>query len=974
MYDTSSRFPFTFPIDPNGEVLCRDWNLTNDDVVEIRRCRGDDKRLSFAIQLCVLRQYGRFLGDDYSVFPVGIANHLGRQLGIPPVLVVAPPSRAATDVEHERRIREYLGWRPYDDAEHATVEGWLREQAAEGLLAEELLVGVETLLRTKKVVAPARYRLERAIGTVTTRAEEETFTRISGRLSQTLRDAIDAMATPNGSHRSTFFQLKQFPPEPKSAALNTYLERADYLRSLDVAKIDFSGIRPEAVRHLAALALRYDVEDLGRFAPVKRHALVACFLAERNKVLIDHLVTMHHGFVATQHSHATRAFEKKCRSLRSRHGKSLRMVLDAIDLLLDPERSIAEVSTTLDFDSIRAASSACRELQTVTERGKLDALRARHHVLKRYLPSFLNLPFEASPGTEPLLKAIEYARKLHSGECELTKDAPRDFVTGFWKAHVPSDPEATPDLRTYDLALADAVREALRSGDLYLTDSLHHQSFWNLVQSEEEWGEKRDQAYVDMKLPTEADRAIESLRTAYDAAAVAFAKGFDLNKFVRVENNLLRVSRRKAVAEPAEVNDLRRIIEAHLPRIRIEDLLLEVDGWCGLTKKLEPPIGYAKRMETSYATLLAALVAHGTNLGISMMAQSTKGISVDMLQNASRWLLRPETLKAADTTLVDFHHGLELSSVWGNGMRSSSDGQVWRVQEGSLLAGFYPRYFGYYDRALCVYGHTSDQYSGFSSRAISCSPKEALYVLDGLLENDTVLQPTEHYTDTHGATEHLFGLCHLLGFDFMPRLKDPANVLLYKFEQDQAFGVIDPFFKGCTIDFDLIREQWDPLVRIAASLKNRTSPANVVLERLIASERSDRLSKALAALGRVVRTTFLMRYFHDAELRRRIHLQLNRGEYRHSLAKRLFFANQGAFRNGDYEEIMNKVSALSLLSNAVLVWNTVKFAEILKGLEQTTGKPVNLEHLVRVCPLLHEHVIPSGTYHFDRAFSLKTAS
>ncbi|HSX78977.1 MAG TPA: Tn3 family transposase, partial [Candidatus Saccharimonadia bacterium] len=50
--------------------------------------------------------------------------------------------------------------------------------------------------------------------------------------------------------------------------------------------------------------------------------------------------------------------------------------------------------------------------------------------------------------------------------------------------------------------------------------------------------------------------------------------------------------------------------------------------------------------------------------------------------------------------------------------------------------------------------------------------------------------------------------------------------------------------------------------------------------------------------------------------------QLNRGEFRHKLARRLFFANQGAFQTGDYE-IMNKASCLSLLCNAVLVWNTV---------------------------------------------------
>jgi Tn3 transposase DDE domain len=118
------------------------------------------------------------------------------------------------------------------------------------------------------------------------------------------------------------------------------------------------------------------------------------------------------------------------------------------------------------------------------------------------------------------------------------------------------------------------------------------------------------------------------------------------------------------------------------------------------------------------------------------MANSTEGMSVDLLQHISRWFLRQETLKAANKILVDFHHQLPLSSVWGEGLVSSSDGQRFGIEASSLLASFYPRYFGYYERAIAVYTHISDQYSVFGDRAISCVPREALYVLDGLLENE----------------------------------------------------------------------------------------------------------------------------------------------------------------------------------------------------------------------------------------------
>jgi TnpA family transposase len=139
------------------------------------------------------------------------------------------------------------------------------------------------------------------------------------------------------------------------------------------------------------------------------------------------------------------------------------------------------------------------------------------------------------------------------------------------------------------------------------------------------------------------------------------------------------------------------------------------------------------------------------------------------------------------------------------------------------LASFYPRYFGYCERAITIFTHTSDQYSVFGTRVISCSPREALYVLDGLLENDTVLRPREHYTDTHGFTEQLFGLCFLLGYSFMPRLRDLADQQLYKVDRTLPLGRLQPLFHS-GVDLDLIPEQWDQLVRVAASLRNRVVP------------------------------------------------------------------------------------------------------------------------------------------------------
>lgn len=252
----------------------------------------------------------------------------------------------------------------------------------------------------------------------------------------------------------------------------------------------------------------------------------------------------------------------------------------------------------------------------------------------------------------------------------------------------------------------------------------------------------------------------------------------------------------------------------------------------------------------------------------------------------------------------------------------------------------------------------------FQTQVIACGLREATYVLDGLLHNNTVLRPKEHFVDTHGYTEQLFGLCHLLGYSLMLRLT-VSKQTLYTLDRTKRYGRLDEVFQGA-VDLALLREQWDQLVRVAASLRNRTAPAHVVLQRLASSTPSDRLAKALTALGRALKSLYLLRYIHDIALWGRMQLQLNRGERRHQLARRLFFANQGAFQIGDYEEIMNKATCLSLLSNAVVVWNTVQMTRIIDQL-RAGGEVVTDAELARLSPLAFAHVIPNGTYFVRQA-------
>ena len=89
------------------------------------------------------------------------------------------------------------------------------------------------------------------------------------------------------------------------------------------------------------------------------------------------------------------------------------------------------------------------------------------------------------------------------------------------------------------------------------------------------------------------------------------------------------------------------------------------------------------------------------------------------------------------------------------------------------------------------------------------------------------------------------------------------------------------------------------------------------------------------------------------------------GEECHALAKKLFFANQGRLRTGDRLSMMNKASCLSLLSNAVLAWNAWHMQKAVDRLAEK-GTRFSPEILSHISPIMHEHVIPSGSYEFKK--------
>ena len=153
------------------------------------------------------------------------------------------------------------------------------------------------------------------------------------------------------------------------------------------------------------------------------------------------------------------------------------------------------------------------------------------------------------------------------------------------------------------------------------------------------------------------------------------------------------------------------------------------------------------------------------------------------------------------------------------------------------------------------------------------------------------------------------------------------------------------------------------MLRVAATIRHGYLPASTLVARLQASARQNHLTQAIQEYGRIAKTISILRYLDNPEHRRRILVQLNKGETLHALRQALFFVNRGAIRRRDTGDQDLQGECLTLLTNAIVCWNTVYISAAIDHLRDT-GHQITEEQIRHLSPTTHDHVNRFGGYDF----------
>ena len=529
-----------------------------------------------------------------------------------------------------------------------------------------------------------------------------------------------------------------------------------------------------------------------------------------------------------------------------------------------------------------------------------------------------------------------------------------------WRAYL-QDPAAEAETeRLWVVAVLFHLRDAFRSGDIWLAHSHRHADVkQDLVTLEAA-------CTMGLSMPLEPDIWIADRKRRIEEGLTRLAWAARTGRIpnAAIKDGILRVDRLEADV-PDEASDLVLDLYQRLPETRITDILMEVEEDIGFTDAFAHlRTGAPCRDKLG---LLNVILAEGLNLGLSKMANATSTHDFFQLSRISRWHVEIEGIAHALAMVTEAQSHLPMAQFWGAGATASSDGQFFPTTRQGEAMNLVNAKYGT-EPGLKAYTHVSDQYAPFATQVIPATVSEAPYILDGLLMNKAGRKIKEQYADTGGFTDLVFATTSLLGYLFYPRIRDLASKKLHVFDP----RAVPKELKGLT--GDKIREStivanWPDVLRCIATLISGKMQPSHLLKKLASRPRQNDLAIALREIGRVERTLFIIEWLLSTDIQRRAQIGLNKGEAHHALKGALRIGRQGEIRDRTTEGQHFRIAGLNLLTAIIIYWNTKQLGKaVIK--RQKAGLDCSPELLAHISPLGWAHILFTGEYHWKRRNTL----
>ena len=332
------------------------------------------------------------------------------------------------------------------------------------------------------------------------------------------------------------------------------------------------------------------------------------------------------------------------------------------------------------------------------------------------------------------------------------------------------------------------------------------------------------------------------------------------------------------------------------------------------------------------------------------------------VSTAMRALEMPGRLRRANERVVEFQRTHPITELWGTGQLASSDSMSLDTSPHLFYARADPRRRTH---AVGIYTHVLDQHGIVYNQPMVLNERQTGVAIEGVMRHNETRADgglLRLAVDTHGYTNVGMAVAKLLGFDLCPWLRNLSERKLYL---PRGLQVPDGLEGAVSLDISpkAIREGWDGLLRLVASIHSGRVSAIVALQRFGSAAQGDPIHRAADHLGKLLRTLFLCDFFSNSEFRRELRTLLNRGESVHQLQRAIYSSKVQHDRGRRQDEMMAISGSLTLLTNLVIGWNTQRM-QVTVDAWRGKGQRVDDDWLRRMGPAHFAHVNFRGILSF----------
>jgi len=974
--------------------LVEHWTLAPDELALLSNKAGAT-RLGFSVLLKAFQHEGAFPAGKHEV-PLPCVAFLARQVSVPAATYLEYAWQGRAIKYHRAQIREHLGVREATVADAEAVGAWLVEHVLDQQhQLEALRAAAQGRFRALRLEPPTPKQLTRLVRAALHAWEARLFAATLARLtplSLAALEALVAMRPPQAveagatdgqppAETSTFATLRADPGAVGLESVATEIAKLATIRALDLPADLFHEVGPTVLAKYRQRAGAEWPRELRAHAPALRALLLAAFCTLRAREITDGLVDL---LLQIVHRIGARAERRVERELLN----DFKRVVGKHGLLF----AIAEAALARPDEAVRAVIYPAVGEQTLRDLVKEykatgPAYRVRIHTVmrasyqhyyRRLLPAILGaLVFRSNNDLHrPIIAALDLLTRYAGSKARRYAEEeaiPLDGVVrpGLQELVVAEDEHGRRRINriNYELAVLHALRDGLRSKELWVVGADRYRNPDEDLPRDFE--ARRAAYYQALKQPQEADQFIAQLQAELRAALTVLDDTLPTDPAVTISAKgagRITVTPLAAQPEPATLERLKAELAHRWPMTSLLDMLKEAELRVGFTRHFASVAG-KEQLDgpTLQKRLLLCLYGLGTNTGLRRVSGTDAGAGYGDLRYVRRRFITREGLRAAIATLVDAILAARQPAIWGEGTTAcASDSKKFAAWDQNLLTEWHVRYRG---PGIMIYWHVERKSVCIYSQLKSCSSSEVAAMIEGVLRHCTTMAVEKNYVDSHGQSEVAFAFTRLLGFQLLPRLKGLKRQKLYRPEvgQPDAYPHLQPILTR-PIDWELIRRQYDELVKYATALRLGTAEPEAILRRFTRANVQHPTYRALAELGKAQKTLFLCQYLSSEALRREIHEGLNVIENWNSANGFIFYGRGGELASNRPAQQEIAMLCLHLTQLALEYVNVLMLQRLLAApgwTEQMTAADWRA-----LTPLLYHHVTPYGTFTLDLAARL----